>query len=78
MATYGFFPGKNKGALCMPERVEWMTVEQAAQELGVHPDTIRGYIRERELPAVQLKRTYRIKREDFDEFLRRRYTGREE
>jgi len=61
----------------MPERVEWMTVEQAAQELGVHPDTIRGYIRERELPAVQLKRTYRIKREDFDEFLRRRYTGRE-
>jgi len=61
----------------MPERVEWMTVEQAAQELGVHPDTIRGYIRERELPAVQLKRTYRIKREGFDEFLRRRYTGRE-
>ncbi len=62
----------------MPEKVEWMTVEQVAQELGVHPDTIRGYIRERELPAVQLKRTYRIKRKDYEEFLRRRYTGKEE
>ncbi len=57
---------------------QWMTVEQIAEDLGVHPETVRVWIRERELPAVQLKRTYRIKREDYEEFLRRRYTGPQE
>jgi excisionase family DNA binding protein len=60
----------------MPEKkTEWLTVEQIAQELAVHPDTIREYIRDGLLIAVQLKRTYRIKREDYEDFLRRRRTG---
>jgi len=57
------------------EKVEWMTVEQVANELGVHPETIRGFIRDGELPALQLKRNYRIKRKDYEDFVRRRYTG---
>lgn len=57
------------------KKAEWLTVEQIAQELGVHPDTIREYIRDGLLIAVQLKRTYRIKREDYEDFLRRRRTG---
>jgi excisionase family DNA binding protein len=60
----------------MPEKkTEWLTVEQIAQELGVHPDTIREYIRDGLLTAIQLKRSYRIKREDYEDFLRRRRTG---
>jgi len=61
----------------MTEKVEWMTVDQVAQELGVHPDTIRLYIREGALPAVQLKRSYRINRRDLEDFLRRRYVGKD-
>jgi excisionase family DNA binding protein len=44
------------------DKTEWLTVEQIAQELGVHPETIREYIRDGLLKAVQLKRSYRIRR----------------
>jgi excisionase family DNA binding protein len=59
----------------MAEKTEWLTVEQIANELGVHPDTIREYIRDGLLNAVQLKRTYRIRRSDYEDFLKRRETG---
>lgn len=61
----------------MPGR-KWLTVEDIAEELGVHPETVRVWIRERDLPAVQVRRTYRVKQEDFEEFLRSRYTGKQE
>ena len=56
-------------------KTEWLTVEQIAQELGVHPETIREYRRDGLLQAVQLKRSYRIRRSDYEDFLRRRETG---
>ncbi len=59
----------------MAEKPEWLTVEQIANELGVHPDTIREYIRDGLLKAVQLKRTYRIRKSDYEDFLKRRETG---
>jgi len=52
-------------------QTQWMTVEEAARELAVHPETIRKWIKEGELNAVVYKRTYRIRREDFDDFIRR-------
>ncbi len=64
-----------QGRVFMPK--QWLTVEEIAEELGVHPETVRIWIRERELPAVKLRRTYRVKREDYEEFLRRRYTGKQ-
>lgn len=60
----------------MEENVKWLTVEQIANELGVHPDTIRDYIRQGLLKAVQLKRTYRIRRSDYESFLKDRETRR--
>lgn len=62
----------------MPRQQQWLTVDQIAEELGIHPETVRIWIRERELPAVQLRRTYRVKLEDYEEFLRSRYTGKQE
>ena len=61
----------------MPEKqtTQWMTVEQIATELGVHPETIRDYIRDGLLKAVQLKRSYRIRKTDYEEFLKLRETG---
>ena len=53
---------------------EWLTVEQIANELGIHQETIREYIRDGLLKAVQLKRSYRIRKSDYEEFLRERET----
>lgn len=41
-----------------------MTVAEAAGYLRCHPQTVRGYIRDERLPAVQVNRQYRIKLED--------------
>lgn len=62
----------------MQEKTEWLTVEQIANELGVHPETIREYIRDGLLVAIQLKRSYRIRRSDYEEFLKRRETRRDQ
>ncbi len=57
------------------QKTEWLTVDQIANELGVHPEIIREYIRDGLLKAVRLKRTYRIRRSDYDDFLKRQETG---
>ena len=51
---------------------EWLSVETIAKELGVHPDTVRGWIRDRKLQATKLGRDYRIRRIDLEKFLRDR------
>jgi excisionase family DNA binding protein len=55
---------------------ELLDVEKVAEELGVHVDTIRKWIRERQLRAIKLGRRggYRIRRSDLNEFLRKRET----
>lgn len=55
---------------------EWLDVEQVADELGVHVETIRKWIREKQLNAVSLGRRggYRIRRSALEDFLRRRET----
>jgi excisionase family DNA binding protein len=55
---------------------EWMNVEQVADELGVHVETIRKWIRENQLNAVSLGRRggYRIRRSALEDFMRRRET----
>jgi excisionase family DNA binding protein len=55
---------------------EWLDVEQVADELGVHVETIRKWIREKQLNAVSLGRRggYRIRRSALEDFLRKRET----
>ncbi len=55
---------------------ELLGVEKVAEELGVHVDTVRKWIREKQLRAVKLGRRggYRIRRSDLNEFLRKRET----
>lgn len=55
---------------------ELLDVEKVAEELGVHVDTVRKWIREKQLRAVKLGRRggYRIRRSDLHEFLRKRET----
>ena len=58
---------------------EWLTVEEIAQELKMHVDTVRGWIRDGKLKATRFGRDYRIKRKDFDKFVedRTRHTETE-
>jgi excisionase family DNA binding protein len=55
---------------------ELLDVERVAGELGVHVDTVRKWIREKQLRAIKLGRRggYRVRRSDLDEFLRKRET----
>ncbi|MFC4149743.1 helix-turn-helix domain-containing protein [Micromonospora mangrovi] len=42
------------------------SVEQVADRLGLHPRTVRGYIRAGRLRAVRIGKQYRIARADLD------------
>ena len=55
---------------------ELLDVEKVAGELEVHVDTVRKWIREKQLRAIKLGRRggYRIRRSDLNEFLRKRET----
>ena len=54
--------------------VEYLKVEQIADELGLSEETVLRWIRKKELKAYKLGKNYRIKREDYQEFLDQRYT----
>jgi excisionase family DNA binding protein len=53
---------------------EWLSVEDIANELSVSVDTVRAWIRRKELPAYRVGRDYRIKRSDYNKFLEARFT----
>lgn len=53
-----------------------LTVEEVAEELRVHPETVRQWIRRGELDAFDTGRGYRISRTDLDDFVQRRKTSR--
>ncbi len=55
---------------------ELLDVDTVAKELGMHVETVRKWIREKQLNAVNLGRRggYRIRRSDLEQFLRKRET----
>ena len=57
-------------------RVEYLKVEQIAGELGLSEETVLRWIRKKELKAYKLGKNYRVRREDYQEFLDQRYTGK--
>ncbi len=57
---------------------QWLSVEDIAKELGLTEDTIRNYIRTKQLVAYRVGNTYRIKREDLDKFLEQRKTTKDD
>ena len=61
----------------MSEDVRWRTVAEIVDELRVHEQTVRRWIREGQLRAYNFggKTGYRIKEEDFEAFLEERVKG---
>jgi excisionase family DNA binding protein len=55
---------------------DWLSVEQVAEQLGLHVRTVRGYIRDGRLTAVRIGKQYRIARADLDAFTGRPGTAR--
>lgn len=54
---------------------EFYTLQQVADMLQMHIETIRDFVKNKELPAYKIgKRDYRVSKADFDEFLRKRRT----
>jgi excisionase family DNA binding protein len=53
---------------------DWYSPQEIAEELGLKVETIREYIRKKELPAYKFGRDYRVKREDYEEWLKKRRT----
>ncbi|MBI2742228.1 MAG: excisionase family DNA-binding protein [Rhodospirillales bacterium] len=45
-----------------------VTVEQAAEQLNLHPKTVLRYIRDGRLPATRIGKSYRISRAKLDAF----------
>lgn len=56
------------------EAQEWLTVERIAKEVDVSEETVRNWIRKKQLKAYRLGRDYKIKREDFNKFLENQAT----
>lgn len=51
---------------------EMLTVEEVAGILRVHPETVRQWIRDGELIAIDISKEYRILRSDLDGFIEKR------
>jgi excisionase family DNA binding protein len=58
----------------MPGQDEWLSVEEIAQTLKMDVETVRNWIRRKQLKAYKFGRDYRIRREDYDTFVRNRAT----
>lgn len=53
------------------EEKEWYSVEDISKKLGFAESTIRGWIANGELPAARFgKKGYRVKREDYEQFVK--------
>lgn len=49
---------------------EWLSVEEIARTLKMDEETIRRWIRARRLKGYKFGRDLRVRREDFDKFVR--------
>jgi excisionase family DNA binding protein len=52
----------------------FLTVPQIAKDLQISEDLVRIWIRTKQLPAYRVGKEYRIKQEDYEEFLKKRRT----
>ena len=56
----------------VPVEKRFYTVKEIAEDLGVKEDTVRDWVRRRELAAYRVGRELRIKKEDYEKFLAKR------
>jgi excisionase family DNA binding protein len=60
--------------IAMSQQDEWLSVEEVSQQLKMDVETIRKWIRRKQLKAYKFGRDYRIRRDDFAKFVQERAT----
>ncbi len=53
---------------------QYLSVDEVAQILKMDVETVRKWIRQKKLKAYRFGRDYRIRRDDFDQFVNDRAT----
>ena len=57
---------------------DYLTLTQVAQRLHVTVDSVRSWVREKQLPAIKIGRQYLVTPEDLRKFIERRRTDKNE
>ena len=57
---------------------DFLTLEAIAKQMYVTTETVRVWIREKQLIAYKVGRSYLVRKEDFHTFLEKRRTDKEE
>ncbi len=57
---------------------QWLTLQEIADELKMHIETVREWVRTKRLTAYRVGRDYRVKRSDLNKFLDERKTTDDE
>lgn len=57
---------------------EYLTTEEIAELLKVNIVTVRRWIKGKKLPAMYIGKSYRVKKKDFEKFLKDREGTKEE
>lgn len=52
---------------------QWLTVEFIARDLQVSETTVRNWIREKKLRGAKFGRDYRVRRDHYEEFIKRQF-----
>jgi excisionase family DNA binding protein len=55
----------------------WLYIKDIVEDLGVHEETVRTWIKQKKLIAYRFGREYRIKPEDYQRFLEDHRTDKE-
>jgi excisionase family DNA binding protein len=61
----------SKSAVWRRSMPQWIRVDTIAKELDVSEATVRNWIREGKLKAAKFGRDYRIRKEDYEEFIQK-------
>lgn len=54
----------------MSEQDGWVGIEEIAKYLGVNKDTIRNWIKKKELPACKIGRQWKFKKDEVDAWVK--------
>lgn len=57
---------------------KYYSVEETAEILQAHPDTIRRYIRQKKLRAARIGKSYRVSEKDLQSFIESRMQTQEQ
>lgn len=56
----------------------WLYIKDITEDLGVHEETVRTWIKQKKLIAYRFGRDYRIRPEDYKTFLERHRTSEQQ